>query len=138
MAWSVADLAGVARVTSIASSGIFAGKEQIYGCMISYTNLVMQGYTWSLSDAAVPAILAAKDEVTMADQWRIQYVRGFIVRHLGLLRYSFAPEVRILELIEAACSPRHDHQYPELGHSCLWRYVIVLSLITHMERLRLM
>ncbi|QDS75072.1 hypothetical protein FKW77_006751 [Venturia effusa] len=61
MAWSLVDLVGVAKVTGIASSGIFAG------------------YTWSLSDAAVPAILAAKDESTMANQWRIQYVRGFIL-----------------------------------------------------------
>ncbi|KAE9976163.1 hypothetical protein EG327_008212 [Venturia inaequalis] len=61
MAWSPTDLVSVAKVTGIASSGIFAG------------------YTWALSDAAVPAILAAKDEVTMAKQWRIQYVRGFIL-----------------------------------------------------------
>ncbi|KAE9980462.1 hypothetical protein EG328_000281 [Venturia inaequalis] len=81
MAWSPTDLVSVAKVTGIASSGIFAG------------------YTWALSDAAVPAILAAKDEVTMAKQWRIQYVRGFILAvpatiinifSWGLLAYATA------------------------------------------------
>jgi len=61
MSWSVMDFAALARVMGIASSGIFAG------------------YTWALSDAAVPAILAARDEATMAQQWRIQYIRGFIL-----------------------------------------------------------
>jgi len=51
----------VARIAGITSSGIFAG------------------YTWALSDAAVAAILAAHDEKTMARQWRIQFIRGFIV-----------------------------------------------------------
>jgi hypothetical protein len=42
------------------------------------------GYTLSLSDAAVPAILVAP-EAMMVQQWRIQYLRGFMVRSLGLL-----------------------------------------------------
>ncbi|TID15241.1 hypothetical protein E6O75_ATG08494 [Venturia nashicola] len=40
---------------------------------------IFSGYTWALSDAAVLAILTAKDESTMARQWRIQYVRGFLL-----------------------------------------------------------
>jgi hypothetical protein len=62
MQWSIADIVAIARVTGIASSGIFAG------------------YTWALSDAAVPAILAAKGEATVVKQWRVQYIRGFFVR----------------------------------------------------------
>ncbi|KAF2431962.1 hypothetical protein EJ08DRAFT_732721 [Tothia fuscella] len=51
----------VTRIAGIASSGIFAG------------------YTLALSDAAVPAILVAKDEVTLAQQWRVQYLKGFTI-----------------------------------------------------------
>jgi hypothetical protein len=59
-------------------------------------DVVSLGYTWSLSDAAVPAILEAKDEATMTHQWRIQYVRGFIVSvpHCLAGARSVAPEPR--------------------------------------------
>ncbi|KAF2664466.1 hypothetical protein BT63DRAFT_90213 [Microthyrium microscopicum] len=54
-------LTSLAKVAGISSSGIFAG------------------YTWALSDAAMPAIIAASDEVTVARQWRIQYLKGFLI-----------------------------------------------------------
>ncbi|KAF2095456.1 hypothetical protein NA57DRAFT_79180 [Rhizodiscina lignyota] len=51
----------VAQVVGIVSSGLFAG------------------YTYSLSDAALPGILDASED-TMCRQWRYQYIRGFYVR----------------------------------------------------------
>jgi len=54
------DLFTLAKAAGPISSGIFAG------------------YTWSLSDAAIPAVLSAADEATKARQWRIQYLRGFL------------------------------------------------------------
>lgn len=54
-------LVTLAKIAGPVSSGIFAG------------------YTWSLSDATISSILAAKDEATKARQWRVQYIQGFLV-----------------------------------------------------------
>ncbi len=56
------DLLTIAKIAGSTSSGIFAG------------------YTWSLSDATIPSILAAEDETTQARQWRVQFIHGFLVR----------------------------------------------------------
>jgi len=73
----------VAKIAGITSSGIFAGNYSgTY--VLCAMKLTLAGYTLSLSDAAVPAIMVAP-EILMVQQWRIQYLRGFMVSSLSLL-----------------------------------------------------
>jgi hypothetical protein len=62
----------LAKIAGPISSGIFAG------------------YTWALSDATIPSILAAKDDATRARQWRVQYIQGFLVCILAIPLYHVA------------------------------------------------
>jgi hypothetical protein len=53
---------------------------------------VYQGYTWALSDAAVPATIFAT-EATQAAQWRLIYLKGFYVRDYPLHTNPWVPEL---------------------------------------------
>jgi hypothetical protein len=76
----------LAKFAAPVSSGIFAG------------------YTWSLSDATIPSILAANDEATKARQWRVQYIQGFLVSTTVRLRSC-------MELTSPAdCGTLYGHQ----------------------------
>lgn len=51
--------------------------------LFSHEAEISPGYTWALSDAAVPATLLAT-EATQAAQWRLIYLKGFYVRKTPL------------------------------------------------------
>ena len=68
------DLSTLLKATALTSSGLFAG------------------YTWALSDAAIPATILG-DEQTQASQWRIIYLKGFYISRplciINLLTFGF-------------------------------------------------
>jgi hypothetical protein len=80
-------LSSLAKITGITCSGIFAGKPYLI-LTIRTVPLTLQGYTWALTNATLPAILVAPDNVAI-EQWRIQYIKAFRVRNLAVVDVSY-------------------------------------------------
>jgi hypothetical protein len=69
-----------AKIFGVSSSGVFAGEVKLQEYFnFSSNHHFLIGYTLSLSHAAIPAIMVAPETV-MLQQWRVQYLRGFMVK----------------------------------------------------------